>query len=106
MSLASREQAHAWELRTAWALGREIVLVLDPEFTELPRVRGTVAGVAVTGAFVLVNDGLSGGPIHVPCLAILAIRRPHFTEDPPIECPAADAPDDGQLSLFAPACYN
>lgn len=97
--LASPEQAYAWELRTAWALGREVILVL--EGTLLPRVRGFVARVATSGAFVMMDDGL-GEPIHVPCRCILAIRSPHFHEgDAPRDRPRpARETFPGQLPLF------
>lgn len=89
-----REQDAAWELRTAWALGREVVLRLDAERCTVPRVRGTVSHVAPTGAFVLMRDEREGD-LHVPCSLILAIRRPHFTE--PLDAPEPSPEEEGQL---------
>jgi hypothetical protein len=72
--IATSEQAHAWELRTAWALGREVLLILE-EPAEPPRVRGYVSWVATTGACVLVDDGL-GEDLHVPVIHVLTVGRP------------------------------
>lgn len=93
------EQAYAWELRAAWALGRVLVLSLD-ERCVIPRVRGTVCRVATTGAFVLMDDG-RGDPVHVPCALIRAIRRPHFSEPNDAEPHQLTLDDElpGQLSF-------
>lgn len=68
------ESAIAWELRTEWALGREVALSL----TRRPPVRGYVEHVAPSGAFILLWDGL--GQLHVPVGLVAAIYRPHFHE--------------------------
>lgn len=95
--LAAREQSSAWELRAAWATGREVIVVF-----ELTRVRGIVTRVAPTGAAAWIDDGL-GEPMHVPCAAILSIRRPHFHEDgsTPRVAPRPQRVElPGQLNLF------
>ena len=91
----------AWQLRGAWASGKEVVVVLDPDLHPVvPRIRGRVVYVSPTGAVAEVDDGTSGGAYSVPCAAVLAIRTPHFTEPldalPPAE-PAEVFP--GQLPL-------
>lgn len=98
--LASREQAHAWDLRSAWATQREVVVVLD-EGCLIPRVRGTVEHVAPTGAFVRIHDG-AATPWHVPCALILAVRKPHFHEplDEPVQLALDVEPMPGQMPLF------
>jgi hypothetical protein len=108
-TLVAREQAHAWELRTFWATGREVVVVLDPDVAAFPRVRGIVHWVAPTGAAVRIDDGLGGGlaerdvGVLVPCVAILALRSPHFQEDgvaPRRVAPPRVEADPNQLSIF------
>lgn len=69
----------AWELRTAWASQREVIVVCA---ADRQRVRGYVQHVAPTDAFALVWDGR--GDAHVPLALVLAVRRPHFS-----------APEDG-----------
>lgn len=97
--VASREAAHAWELRGAWARGLEIVVTFETS-TGPGRVQGEVVGVAVTNAFVLVAPA-GAGALHVPCAAILAVRRPHFSE--PLDFQPELSPvegQDGQLRLW------
>lgn len=76
--LVSREQAHAWDLRGAMAGRWEVVVRLDG--ADLERIRGTVEKVAVTGAFAMLKPAGEEELIHVPCVAILSVRRPHFSE--------------------------
>lgn len=71
------EAAHAWELRGAWAGRWDVALSVDADVTH---VRGKVEHVAATDAFVIIADRWSGGSMLVPCVRILAIRRPHFAE--------------------------
>lgn len=102
-TLATREQAFAWELRGYWARGTEVVAVLDQEIAQLPRVRGIVVRVAATGAVAWFDDG-GDGEVTVPCAAIVNLRRPHFHEDGVsvrrrVE-PRRPAPPEGQISLF------
>lgn len=82
-------------------MGREVVLVLDSEWAEIPRVAGRIVRVATTGTFALVDDG-GATAIHVPLAVVLAVRRPHFTE--PLDTCEPVPPDtlDGQLVLVYP----
>lgn len=66
------ESAIAWELRSAWAVHRRVVLTLSPRCV-IDRVEGLVEQVAVTGAFVVL-DGW-----HIPTIDVLAVHRPHHT---------------------------
>jgi hypothetical protein len=102
MRPARLERVCAWELRTAWALRREVVLVMG----ERGRVRGYVQHVAPTDAFALVWDGR--GEVHLPCALVATVRRPHFSEPldgepvgavPVPEVRQAPPPMDGQLAL-------
>lgn len=85
MILATRESAAAWELRTAWALRRAVVLSLD--VVDLPRVAGWVETVAATDAFADVETP-SGEVVRVQCGVVLSVRSPHFHE-----------PADGEIRL-------
>lgn len=67
------EQATVWDLRTAWAKNRRVVLTLSDRCM-IRRIEGTVEQVAVTGAFVLISGW------HVPCADILGISFPHHTQ--------------------------
>lgn len=67
------EAATAFELRTAWAKAKPVVLTLSDRCI-VDRIEGKVEHVAVTGAFVLI-DGW-----HVPIVDVLAIHRPHHTQ--------------------------
>lgn len=79
MALPERPtSAVAWELRAVWATRREVVLVLDEEYADLPRVQGPVVRVAVTPVAATILDRV--GEILVPLGVVLAVRRPHFTE--------------------------
>lgn len=94
------EQAIAWELRGAWGSGREVSIRLNEALHPVvPRVRGRVVFVSVTGAYALVSDG-GGDPWHVPCAAVLAVRRPHFSE--PLDRLTAERAEvfPGQLELL------
>lgn len=71
--LERSERATAWELRTAWASGRRVVLTLS-ERCIVRRVEGRVERVAVTGAFVLINGW------HVPTVEILGVAQPHHSQ--------------------------
>lgn len=89
-AVATQEQAWAWELRTAWALGREVIIVLEDDGQPLPKehVRGYVTHVAPTDAFAVLDvvaqeENELGGKLHVPCALVLTVRRPHFHEDGP-----------------------
>ena len=106
--LAHRESGAAWELRGAWASRRVIVILLDPAVAALPRVAGWVEHVSPTDALAVVET-LEGERIDVPCSAVLATRKPHFSE--PEDRPALAAPsreprrlevDPNQLALFFP----
>ena len=97
MRPAPREAAAAWELRAAWASGREVLLSLPRA-----RVRGRVEHVASTGAFALVWDG--AGEVHVPCALVRSVRAAHFHEggepvEPRRRGPALEPPPPGQLAL-------
>ena len=91
------ESAVAWELRTAWATQREVVVLVDADLT---RVRGYVEHVAASDAFTVVWDGRE--LVHVPIALVSAVRRPHFTmEDAPVQ-PRKREPAivlDGQLEF-------
>ena len=90
----------AWELRGAWAKGVEVVVVLDPDLHPVvPRIRGQVIYVSPTGAVAEVDDGSKGGAYSVPCSAVLAIRKPHFTEPLDLEPPAPADGFPGQLEF-------
>jgi predicted methyltransferase MtxX (methanogen marker protein 4) len=104
--LASQEQAHAWDLRASWASGREVIIVLE-EGCRMPRVRGYVISVAATGAYVMIDDGV-GEEWHVACSLILAVRTPHFHEDPRPSrgVRRREEPDPNQLSLLDVECYG
>jgi hypothetical protein len=67
------EQATAWELRTAWATRRRVVLTLS-ERCIVRRIEGTVERVAVTGAFVEINGW------HVPTVEIFGVSSPHHSQ--------------------------
>jgi hypothetical protein len=67
------EQATVWELRTAWAKGRRVVLTLSDRCM-IQRIEGTVERVAVTGAFVLIEGW------HVPVAEILGVASPHHSQ--------------------------
>lgn len=93
------ESAVAWELRTAMALVREVVVVVDGDRRH---VRGYVVGVAASDAFAVVWDG--AGDAHFPMERILAVRRPHFSE--PLDGRRVSPPSrrgvlvlDGQLAF-------
>jgi hypothetical protein len=58
----------AWELRSAWALGRRISVTI--EAGDDGRLEGTVRAVAATGAFALIAGQ------HVPLERVLAVHRP------------------------------
>jgi hypothetical protein len=93
--------AIAWELRSCWALGRTVVLVLDRDHTVVPRVGGRIVEVAASDAYVRVDDGL-GDAIHVPLVVVLAVRRRHFHEpvDSLVDLPGRDDPPlAGQMLL-------
>jgi hypothetical protein len=99
-TVARRESAAAWDLRSAWAARRPVVLTLDAAVAVVARVAGYVERVSATGATCDVDD-LAGGRIVVPLRVVLAVRRPHFHE--PADRVAAAAParpqrDDGPLS--------
>ncbi|HEX7088688.1 MAG TPA: hypothetical protein VF192_01050 [Longimicrobiales bacterium] len=102
--VASREQAHAWDLRGAWAGRRAVVVRLDPDRAAIGRLAGYVEHVAPSGAFAVIAD-LDAGEVHFPCALVLSVRRPHFhepadrrlRETPPPEGPRRDAPVSGQL---------
>jgi hypothetical protein len=72
-TLQRSEHAMAWELRTAWALGRPVVLTLT-ERCIVRRIEGRVERVAVTGAFVVLEGW------HVPLLDVLSVRSPHHAQ--------------------------
>jgi hypothetical protein len=57
----------AWELRSAWALGRRISVTIE---ADEPRLEGVVRSVAATGAYVVVAG------THVPLERVLAVHRP------------------------------
>jgi hypothetical protein len=71
--VARPESAKAWELRTAWAKRREVVLSLS-ERCEPQRLQGKVDAVAATDVYVIVAG------THVPMIDVLAIHRPHFDQ--------------------------
>lgn len=77
--VASREQAHAWDLRGAWAGRRPVVVRLDGERVEVDRLAGYVEHVSPSGAYAVVDD-LDRGEVHFPCAVVLAVIRPHFHE--------------------------
>jgi hypothetical protein len=87
--LATRESAAAWELRTAWASRRVIVILLDPAVAAFTRLAGWVERVSPTDALAVLET-LDGERVDVPCSAVLSLRRPHFTE--PEDRPALAAP--------------
>lgn len=64
-----------------------MIVLLDPERTDVMRIRGYVARVAPTGAFAEMVDGedAAGRPCRITllCEHVLSIRRPHFHEDAP-----------------------
>lgn len=108
--VATTEQAWAWELRTAWALGREVVVVLDGQEE---RVRGYVTHVSPSGAYALVDVDRFPQDLHVPCALVLTVRHPHFHEDgpPKPDRPAPrfrgmPEPDPNQLELFEGVEYG
>jgi hypothetical protein len=80
LSLARRESAVAWDLRGAWATRAVVILLLDPTWTTIPRVVGRVERVSPTDATTDIDQGAAQGRITVPCVAIAAVRRPHFHE--------------------------
>jgi nucleoside 2-deoxyribosyltransferase len=67
------EQSTAWELCTAWAKGRPVVLTLSDRCM-VQRIEGVVSRVAVTGAFVVIEGW------HVPTVEILSIASPHYSQ--------------------------
>lgn len=71
--LTRSESAKAWELRTAWAKRRVVVLSLS-ERCEPRRLEGKVDAVAATDVYVIVAG------IHVPLMDVLAVHRPHFEQ--------------------------
>lgn len=77
MMLVRREAETAAELRDAWVHRRPVVLSLS-ERCEPRRLEGRVRFVAVTGAFVVVEYD---GPLHVPMMDVLAVHRPHHTQN-------------------------
>jgi hypothetical protein len=79
-SLARRESAVAWDLRGAWATRAVVILLLDPAWTTIPRVVGRVERVSPTDATTDIDQVAAQGRITVPCVAIAAVRRPHFHE--------------------------
>lgn len=99
------ESAAAWELRTAWALRREVIVVLSKP-AWLPRFRGLVEHVSATDSHAELI-GADGGFLHVPLWVVAAVRRPHFHEDGPAaprrrypeERPRVTIQLPGQLSL-------
>lgn len=108
--VATREQAWAWELRTAWGLGREVVVVLEGQ---QERVRGYVTHVAPTGAYATVDVEKLPQDLHVPCALVLTVRHPHFHEDGPAgpDRPAPrfrgmPEPDPNQLTLWGGEEYG
>lgn len=87
--LAAREEAAAWDLRTAWALRRAVVLLLDPDLAQDVRLAGWVAHVQATnGAATL--ETIEGETVLIPCSVILSVRVPHFHE--PGDAALAGAP--------------
>lgn len=74
--LATRESTAAWDLRSAWALRRVVVLLLDADIT---RLAGWVDHVDATDAGADIET-LEGEIIRVPCATVLAVRSPHFQE--------------------------
>lgn len=83
--LVRREAEIARELReefwAGWKRPRPVVLTLKSPPCQMRRLEGRVKRVAVTGAFVLVDDGEPGPDIHVPVCFIEGVHRPHFTND-------------------------
>lgn len=67
-ALARPLRAVAWELRTAWALGRRVSLTL--ERCDQDRAEGLVGGVAATDAWVRVAGTL------IPLDRVLAVHLP------------------------------
>jgi hypothetical protein len=58
----------AWELRTAWALGRRVSVTI--ENADENRLEGAVRAVASSGAYAVVAG------LHVPLERVLAVHRP------------------------------
>jgi hypothetical protein len=80
----------AWELRTAWALGRRISVSIED--ADDARLEGVVRTVAATDAYAIV------GGRHVPLERILAVHRPSRLGD---STARGDAPFDGERPLAA-----
>jgi hypothetical protein len=80
----------AWELRSAWALGRRISVTV--EAGDDARLEGTVRAVAATGAFAVI------GGQHVPLERVLAVHRPSRLGD---SKRSADLPFDGRVPRHA-----
>lgn len=72
-ALERPEQSTAWELRTAWAKRSPVVLTLS-ERCMIRRLEGRVTRVAVTGAYVVIEDW------HVPTVEILGVASPHHSQ--------------------------
>ena len=70
---ARKEQTVAWELRGYWAKRQRVVVTLSKRCI-VDRVDGYVDHVSVTGAFAVI-DGW-----HVPCVDVLGIATPHFSQ--------------------------
>ena len=68
LALVRPLRAIAWELRTAWAIGRRVSLILERADTD--RVEGHVQAVAATDATVTVSGLL------VPLDRVLAVHLP------------------------------
>lgn len=105
-TLAPQVSALAWEARGAWATGREVILSLDTAVCSLPEVRGYIAAVSSTDAFVLVHEYGRSEPIHVPLDGVLALTRSHFHQEGwrPREARVrpGQAAFDGQIGIVSP----
>ena len=81
--LVRRDAEIARELREefwgGWRHGRRDVVLTLSERCEMRRLQGRVRRVAVTGAFVVIVD--AEGEIHVPICDVLAVHRPHFSQN-------------------------
>jgi hypothetical protein len=102
------ESAVAWELRTAWAKLREVVVIMVPPRAETvgakgapadrDRVRGYVTSVSPTDAFALMWDGKDTA--HVPLGLVVAVRRPHYQE--PLDGKPVPPPPPREAQILAP----
>lgn len=73
MTLVRPASSVAWELRTAWATRRVVVLALSERCWPM-RLEGRVDAVAATDTYCVVAG------YHVPLDDVLGVFRPHYSQ--------------------------